>query len=84
MNTVRRSWWKLEAVLAALFAFTAALTILNPEWIEAFGLDPDAGDGSVERAIVVGLGIAAVLAAILSRRHYLARSRGLSGEEGRS
>ena len=77
MAGVWRARWKFEAVLAALFAIAAVLTIIEPEWIEAFGLEPDAGDGSVERAIVIGLGIAA-----LSRRHYLARPRGLqAGKE---
>ena len=82
MAGVWRARWKFEAVLAALFAIATVLTIIEPEWIEAFGLDPDGGDGSVERAIVIGLGIAALAVAVLSRRHYLARPRGLqAGKE---
>lgn len=81
MNAIRRTWWKVEAALAVLFAFTAGLTLLNPEWIEAFGIEPDAGNGSVELAIVIGLGLAALGVAALSRRHYLARPRGLIAVE---
>ena len=85
MDGVRRARWKLEAILAVLFLFVAALTAIDPEWIEAFGIEPDQGNGTVELAIVIGLGIAALGVAALSRRHYLTRPRTVSaGKEARS
>jgi hypothetical protein len=33
------------------------LTLVHADWLEALGIDPDGGDGSVERLIVAGLAI---------------------------
>jgi hypothetical protein len=73
----RKSRWKLEASLAALFAVGAAITGVVPDWIEAFGIEPDGGTGAAEWTIVVALGLAAVITAILSRRHYVNRLQSL-------
>ena len=78
MDRVKLARWKLEAVLAALFAIATVVTAIFPEWIELFGLEPDGGDGSAEWAIVVVLGIATALTALWSRRDYLRVQRPLS------
>ena len=59
------------AVLAAVSALLAVLAALWPDWIEAFGLDPDHGSGLVEWLIPAALALTAVLLAVASR----ARSR---------
>ena len=84
MGLVRAARWKLEALLAGLFAVAATITAIFPRWIEAFGLEPDRGDGSAEWAIVVVLGLAALASAGMSRRHFLSRSRRSLIEEGSS
>ena len=37
------------------------LTLVQAEWLEALGIDPDGGDGSVERLIVGGLALLTVV-----------------------
>ena len=60
---------KLQAGLAVVFALMAIVTAAWPEWIEAvFGVEPDGGNGSLEAAIVVALGVAALIAALFARR----------------
>jgi hypothetical protein len=68
----------VEALLAGLFAMGAAITMIVPDWIEAFGVQPDRGDGTAEWTIVVTLGLAAMIVALLSRRHYRSLRRSLS------
>jgi hypothetical protein len=60
----RRFWW--EAVLAGGTGFLAVLTTVWHEWIEAFGFDPDHGDGSAEWAVVVVLALICVVSVALS------------------
>ncbi len=64
------SFW-IELGLAGLSAFLAIITLLWPDWIElVFNVDPDLGDGSLERAIV-GLSFAlAVAFFLLARREW--------------
>jgi hypothetical protein len=67
---------RIDLVLSAIFAVLALVTAVWPQWIELmFEVDPDAGSGALEWAIVAGFGILAVAAALLARRHYLAASR---------
>ena len=50
---LRKRFWLL-AFSAALSAVLLLLTVVRPDWIEVlFGVDPDAGDGSVERLITI-------------------------------
>jgi hypothetical protein len=65
--------------MAALFALGGAITGIVPDWIEAFGIEPDGGSGAAEWMIVVALGLAAVITAVLSRRHYVSRLQSLEG-----
>ena len=81
-SLVRAARWKIESVLAALFALGALLTAVFPHWIEAFGLEPDGREGSAEWAIVAALAVAALASAILSRSHYVSELRAWRAEEG--
>jgi hypothetical protein len=64
----RRRYW-LELALAAVTAFLAVLTLITAEWIEAiFGVDPDGGSGALEKGIVVGLALVAIVSGLLARR----------------
>ena len=63
----------LELGLATIFALAAIATAIWPTWIESLsGLEPDSGSGEAEWWIVVGLGAAALIAAMLARRDYVA------------
>jgi hypothetical protein len=66
-RTVRIRFW-IEAALASLAAGLLVLTLILREWIELlFGVDPDGGDGSLERAVVAVLLVATVVFAWLAR-----------------
>jgi hypothetical protein len=82
MNRVRNVWWKIEAFFAGLFAVGALVTAVVPQWIEEFGLEPDGGSGSAEWGIVAVLGVVALTAGLLSRRHFVVRARRLAAEKG--
>jgi len=84
MKRVRNVWWKVEAFFAGLFAIVALVTAVVPRWIEEFGLEPDGGSGSAEWGIVVVLGVAALAAGLLSRRHFRNRSGRFATGEGSS
>ena len=77
----RRVWWKIEAICAGLFGVGALVTAIVPDWIEAFGLEPDCGSGTAKWAIVLLVGVVALAAGVLSRRHFLA-ARSLAPEKG--
>jgi len=66
----------VEVALAVLTAGLAVLTLISREWIEVlFGFDPDKGSGALEWAIVVALGVASVVLALIARwerRHIAA------------
>ena len=68
--TVRARFW-LE-VGCALGAVVGALaTILAPNWFELlFDAAPDGGDGTLEQAVPVVLGLVALLCAGLARREW--------------
>lgn len=78
---MRTMWWKIEAFFAGLFAVGALVTAVVPQWIEAFGLEPDGGSGSAEWGIVVVLGVVAVAVGLVARRHFVA-ARSLASEKG--
>ena len=64
---------RLETVLAALFTCAAVATFIWPTWIESLsGLEPDKGSGESEWWLVVLLGFAAVITAVLARRDFRA------------
>jgi hypothetical protein len=61
----------IELALAAISAFLAITTVLWPDWLElVFNVDPDMGNGSLERAIV-GLSFVLTIAFVaLARREW--------------
>jgi len=60
----------LETSFAFAAGFFAILAAVWPYWIEAFGVDPDRGDASLEWAIPIVLGVAALVLGLLARRHW--------------
>lgn len=73
--------WRLKFALAGLFVIVAVLTAATPDWIEVvFHVDPDAGNGSLEWALVAGFGALAAIAAMMGRRHYVAMRRQLQND----
>ena len=60
----------LETVLALAAGLFAVLAAIWPNWIEAFGVDPDGGDGSLEWAIPIVLAAAALVLGIVALRHW--------------
>jgi hypothetical protein len=57
-------------VLASVTAVLAIVTLFWHEWIEAFGFDPDNGDGSWEWAIVLALAAITLVLAVQARLEY--------------
>jgi hypothetical protein len=61
----RGKQWVLNTTIA-VGGILCLMTLVWPDWIEAiFGLDPDGGDGSVERWIARGVALAALTAVIV-------------------
>ena len=60
-----RSLLFIELTLAIASAALFALTLVWRDWIEeVFGVDPDAGSGALEWAIVAGLAMLAIVLAL--------------------
>ncbi len=71
----------IESILAIAAAAFALLAAVWPDWLEAFGIDPDHGDGTAEWAIPVALAVAAIVLGLLARRHYrIDQARGLQSD----
>jgi hypothetical protein len=67
MGHARIRFW-IEVALAVIAAGLAILTLITREWIELFfGVDPDAGSGALEWAIVAGLAVGALALASIAR-----------------
>ena len=45
---MRTSWLRIQVVAAVIFAVLTSLTLLVPDWLEAFGFEPDHGNGDAE------------------------------------
>jgi hypothetical protein len=60
----------LETTFAALAGLFAVLAAIWPTWIEAFGIDPDRGDGSLEWVIPIVLAATAVVLGFVARWHW--------------
>lgn len=59
----------IEALLGLVSLGLAILTAVNSEWIEEFtGLEPDAGSGTLEWAIVIAFALAAIALSTLAVR----------------
>lgn len=51
----------IEGALGFLTGALFLLTLVHADWLEAIGIDPDGGNGSVERMIVAGLAFATIV-----------------------
>ena len=60
--------FSLELALAVVSGVLCLATLINPEWMEVLGFDPDHGSGSAEWALAIGSLVVAVVAALLARR----------------
>jgi hypothetical protein len=61
--------WRIELVLAGIFAALTVLTAVWPTWIETIsGASPDGGNGEGERWVAVLFGAGALVAAVVARR----------------
>ena len=58
---MRTSWLRIQVVAAVIFAVLTSLTGLVPDLLQAFGFDPDHGNGDVEWLIAIAFGVAAAL-----------------------
>lgn len=61
----------IEAALGLVSLALCIVTLINAEWIEELtGLEPDAGSGALEWAIVVGFAVASAACGALVRRDH--------------
>src|SRR5690349_16691908 len=61
----------IELLLSVLALVLALVTLVWSDWIEVvFRVDPDAGNGSLEKAIVAGLVVAAIVCGWLARTEW--------------
>jgi len=68
-NLPVRFW--IEAITASLGLALLVLTLFSAEWFEALtGLNPDGGNGSLERVLPLALLAIAASSAYFSRRSY--------------
>ena len=69
-----------ESGAALAGSLLAVVTLARPDWIElAFGVDPDAGSGLTEWALVAALALIAVTCAALAWRDWR-KARGAVSE----
>jgi hypothetical protein len=69
-RNLARPFW-IELGLAGSSAFLAIITLLWPDWIEiVFNIDPDMGNGSLERALVGLSFVLAVAFVALAHREW--------------
>jgi len=69
-NTLRPQFY-IELVLSLAALAVAVVTIVWNDWIEiVFKIEPDAGNGSLEKAIVVVLLAAAIVSGWLARTEW--------------
>ena len=59
--------FRIEISLGTLALALFVLTLFWPDWIEAFGVDPDQGSGALEYGVGVALGLVAVVMPLLAR-----------------
>jgi hypothetical protein len=57
---VRKNLHWIEAIMGLITGVLFLLTLVEADWLEAIGINPDGGNGSVERLIVGALAVATV------------------------
>jgi hypothetical protein len=67
VRPTRRTRFWAAVSLAAITALLGTLTLVWPDWLEAFGIEPDHGDGTVEALLVIGLFVASGVFAVSAR-----------------
>jgi hypothetical protein len=73
MARLRRRFW-VETGLATLTLMLAVLTAGWPQWIEAlFEVEPDAGSGSLEWALLGSLTVTMAISALAARWEWRRR-----------
>jgi hypothetical protein len=55
------TWRWIVTALGLITGALFLLTVVNADWLESVGINPDGGDGSVERLIVGGLALVTVV-----------------------
>jgi hypothetical protein len=71
---IRRRFW-IEVAMGVTSGILAILTVIWPDWIElAFGIEPDAGNGSLEIAITLAMAVVSVLFVLFARLEWRART----------
>lgn len=77
MKLSSTTWALAEAITGAVAIAVSALTVAWPGWIEGvLGIDPDAGNGSIERLIAAGSALVAVGLLAAARRDWKRRTTG--------
>jgi hypothetical protein len=62
-------------------AVFALLAVGRPDWLEALGVDPDHGTGTVEWVLPLGLALAALVLGLMAGRHWrMHRARTVQSE----
>jgi hypothetical protein len=79
-GVLRGRFW-LELALAAIAVVLFVLTLVRHDWIEAFGIEPDGGNGSLEWVVVGVFAVAAVVCGGLARAEWR-RSRPAQTQSG--
>jgi hypothetical protein len=64
-HALRHRFWA-ELAMAAIALVLFLLTLSWQDWIEALGVKPDGGDGSLEWVIVAGLALLALASTMLA------------------
>jgi hypothetical protein len=67
---LRGRFW-VEAALASMSGLLFVLTLAWPDWLEAFGIDPDHSNGSAEWAIVAVLLAVAAVSSLVARVEWV-------------
>ena len=70
MRRHARLRFSLEVVLSVVSGVLLLATLVDPQWIELLGFDPDHGGSGAERALAVGSFVIAVTAALLAKREF--------------
>jgi hypothetical protein len=70
----------LAAIAVALFV----LTLVWHDWIEAFGVEPDGGNGTLEWVVVAAFGVAALVCGALARMEWRRHRGGVVDPRGHS
>ncbi|SCG78594.1 ABC transporter permease [Micromonospora humi] len=65
-----RTRFRVEVVSASLFGALFVLTLFRRDWLEAFGIEPDHHDGTVEWLLVAGLFVLFALCAVSARLEW--------------